>query len=79
MPELDMYKSSLGPVLRVAAVNIPEFYALLDKANEQAAALRETMNKLNNFYFDFEVSVNRGAQTGGMEAASSITNVMPTK
>lgn len=79
MPELEMYKSSLGPVLRVAATNIPEFYALLEQANLQAAALRETMSKLNKFYFDLEVSVSREIQSGEMDAASSTTSVIPTK
>lgn len=79
MPEIEAYKPYNTPALCVAAKNIPEFYALIEKAKEQSEALRETVNKLSCFYFDLEVSVNREKQSGEMVEASTITKVIPTK
>lgn len=79
MPDFDMYKAYQKPVLCVAAKNIPEFYALIEKAKEQADALQKTVDELNRFYFDLEISTTNAVQAGGMEEASSITSVIPTK
>lgn len=64
--------------LMVSVRNIPEFNALLKKAQEEAEQLNSTIAQLSRFdlVVAFEV---QGDQAGDMEAASSVIKTIPTK
>lgn len=64
--------------LKIDAVNLPQFYALLDKAKKEAQQLNDSIAKLSRFEFDIVVSATIG-QAGDMEDASSVIRTIPTK
>ena len=73
---MEMYTS--GNKLMVSVKNIPEFNALLEKAQKEAAQLNNTIDQLSRF--DLVVSFDvLGNQAGDMEAASSVIKTIPTK
>ena len=64
--------------LKIDAVNLPQFYALLDKAKKEAQQLNDSIAKLSRFEFDIVVSATV-SQAGDMEEASSVIRTIPTK
>ena len=42
--------------LRISVTNIPEFEALIEQAQKEAAQLHETVRRLANFYLNIEIS-----------------------
>ena len=73
---MEMYTS--GNRLMVSVRNIPEFHALLEKAQKEAEQLNNTIAQLSRF--DLVVSFDvLDHQAGDMDAASSVIKTMPTK
>lgn len=78
MNNFDMYTTDSS--LRIAATNIPAFYELLEKADKQAKELQATINKLNGFYFNLEISTGTTSnQRESIDSASSNTSILATK
>lgn len=69
-----MYKT--GDQMVIAAENLPEFSALLDRVKDEAEQLNETISQLSHFGFTISFSVNHA---GGIEEASSVIRTIPVK
>lgn len=64
--------------LKIEASNLPEFKELLEKVEEEARQLNETISRLRNFEFNIDFSIAEST-SGVIEAASSVTSVIAIK
>lgn len=74
---MDMYVR--GNNLMVSATNLPDFNALLKRAEKEAEQLKQTLDQLSRFDFAIQFSIRGENYAGDIDPASSVMSIIPTK